>query len=106
MHICLTLQTNRILYVNSNNTQDPMADPGERALAQELRGIGLVAYEVPEWKTKVRSFCFYFIMHGVCAYVCVHSDVFALASWRMRCQSGRPRCVSFVSWLSAVCAVC
>jgi ATP-dependent RNA helicase DHX8/PRP22 len=32
-----------------------MADPGERALAQELRGIGLVAYEVPEWKTKVRS---------------------------------------------------
>jgi len=35
-------------------TQDPMADPGERALAQELRGIGLVAYEVPEWKTKVR----------------------------------------------------
>ncbi|KAF5836009.1 P-loop containing nucleoside triphosphate hydrolase protein [Dunaliella salina] len=33
-------------------TQDPMADPGERALAQELRGIGLVAYEVPEWKTK------------------------------------------------------
>jgi len=34
--------------------QDPMADPGERALAQELRGIGLVAYEVPEWKTKVR----------------------------------------------------
>ena len=33
--------------------QDPMADPGERALAQELRGIGLVSYEVPEWKTKV-----------------------------------------------------
>uniref|UniRef100_A0A7S3QLZ2 RNA helicase n=2 Tax=Dunaliella TaxID=3044 RepID=A0A7S3QLZ2_DUNTE len=32
--------------------EDPMADPGERALAQELRGIGLVAYEVPEWKTK------------------------------------------------------
>ncbi|GAX74379.1 hypothetical protein CEUSTIGMA_g1827.t1 [Chlamydomonas eustigma] len=32
--------------------EDPMADPNERALAQELRGIGLVAYEVPEWKSK------------------------------------------------------
>lgn len=32
--------------------EDPMADPSERALAQELRGVGLVAYEVPEWKSK------------------------------------------------------
>jgi hypothetical protein len=30
-----------------------MADPGERALAAELRGIGLVTNDVPEWKTKV-----------------------------------------------------
>lgn len=30
-----------------------MADPAERALASELRGIGLVANEMPEWKTKV-----------------------------------------------------
>lgn len=29
-----------------------MADPSERALAQELKGIGLMAYEAPEWKTK------------------------------------------------------
>uniref|UniRef100_A0A7R9YV67 RNA helicase n=1 Tax=Chlamydomonas euryale TaxID=1486919 RepID=A0A7R9YV67_9CHLO len=32
--------------------EDPMADPSERALAGELRGVGLLAYEVPEWKTK------------------------------------------------------
>jgi ATP-dependent RNA helicase DHX8/PRP22 len=32
--------------------EDPMADPSERALAQELKGIGLMAYEAPEWKTK------------------------------------------------------
>ncbi|EFJ49720.1 hypothetical protein VOLCADRAFT_104170 [Volvox carteri f. nagariensis] len=30
--------------------EDPMADPSERALAQELRGIGLTQSEVPEWK--------------------------------------------------------
>ena len=30
--------------------EDPLADPSERALAQELRGIGLGAVEVPEWK--------------------------------------------------------
>ena len=35
--------------------EDPMANPEERALAQELKGIGLVAYEVPEWKNKVRT---------------------------------------------------
>ncbi|GLC45966.1 hypothetical protein PLESTB_001624100 [Pleodorina starrii] len=30
--------------------EDPMADPSERALAQELRGIGLTQNEIPEWK--------------------------------------------------------
>ena len=30
--------------------EDPLADASERALAQELRGIGLGAVEVPEWK--------------------------------------------------------
>ena len=30
--------------------EDPLADSSERALAQELRGIGLGAVEVPEWK--------------------------------------------------------
>ncbi|KAK2080151.1 hypothetical protein QBZ16_000004 [Prototheca wickerhamii] len=30
--------------------EDPLADPGERALAAELRGIGLGATEEPEWK--------------------------------------------------------
>ncbi|GAB4818028.1 hypothetical protein N2152v2_005074 [Parachlorella kessleri] len=30
--------------------EDPLADAGERALAQELRGIGLGAQEMPEWK--------------------------------------------------------
>lgn len=30
--------------------EDPLADAGERALAQELRGIGLGATEMPEWK--------------------------------------------------------
>ncbi|CAL5229034.1 g12281 [Coccomyxa viridis] len=32
--------------------EDPLPEPGERHLAQELRGIGLAGYEVPEWKTK------------------------------------------------------
>ncbi|MEW5307724.1 MAG: hypothetical protein WDW36_010101 [Sanguina aurantia] len=32
--------------------EDPMADPSERALAQELRGIGLTENEVPEWKQR------------------------------------------------------
>ncbi|KFM27366.1 putative pre-mRNA-splicing factor ATP-dependent RNA helicase [Auxenochlorella protothecoides] len=30
--------------------EDPLADAGERALAAELRGIGLGTSEVPEWK--------------------------------------------------------
>lgn len=30
--------------------EDPMPEPGERHLAQELRGLGLQAYEMPEWK--------------------------------------------------------
>lgn len=30
--------------------EDPLADASERALAQELRGVGLGAAEVPEWK--------------------------------------------------------
>ncbi|KAL9270350.1 putative pre-mRNA-splicing factor ATP-dependent RNA helicase DEAH5 [Drosera capensis] len=30
--------------------EDPMPDSGERHLAQELRGVGLSAYEQPEWK--------------------------------------------------------
>lgn len=30
--------------------EDPMADPNERALAAELRGVGLAAHELPEWK--------------------------------------------------------
>lgn len=30
--------------------EDPLADPSERALAQELRGVGMGAVEVPEWK--------------------------------------------------------
>ncbi|KAL4424788.1 hypothetical protein ABPG77_000828 [Micractinium sp. CCAP 211/92] len=30
--------------------EDPLADPSERALAAELRGIGVGAQEVPEWK--------------------------------------------------------
>ncbi|PNW79554.1 hypothetical protein CHLRE_08g358563v5 [Chlamydomonas reinhardtii] len=30
--------------------EDPMADPSERALAQELRGIGLTQSDIPEWK--------------------------------------------------------
>ncbi|KAK9837133.1 hypothetical protein WJX81_005309 [Elliptochloris bilobata] len=32
--------------------EDPLPEAGERHLAQELRGIGLGGYEVPEWKTK------------------------------------------------------
>lgn len=39
--------------------EDPLPDQGERHLAQELRGIGLGGFEVPEWKKqaegKVRS---------------------------------------------------
>ena len=30
--------------------EDPLPEQGERHLAQELRGIGLGGYEVPEWK--------------------------------------------------------
>ncbi|KAL3644364.1 hypothetical protein CASFOL_012296 [Castilleja foliolosa] len=30
--------------------EDPMAETGERYLAQELRGVGLSAYDKPEWK--------------------------------------------------------
>ncbi|KAG2689211.1 hypothetical protein I3760_09G129600 [Carya illinoinensis] len=30
--------------------EDPMPDMGERHLAQELRGVGLSAYDMPEWK--------------------------------------------------------
>eukprot|EP00271_Cylindrocystis_brebissonii_P004980 TRINITY_DN16937_c0_g1_i1.p1 TRINITY_DN16937_c0_g1~~TRINITY_DN16937_c0_g1_i1.p1 ORF type:complete len:1286 (+),score=225.88 TRINITY_DN16937_c0_g1_i1:549-3860(+) len=30
--------------------EDPMPESGERHLAQELRGVGLSAYDVPEWK--------------------------------------------------------
>lgn len=30
--------------------EDPLADASERALAQELRGVGLGAMEMPEWK--------------------------------------------------------
>ncbi|KAI9119987.1 hypothetical protein K1719_008956 [Acacia pycnantha] len=30
--------------------EDPMPDSGERHLAQELRGVGLSAYDMPEWK--------------------------------------------------------
>ncbi|KAK9857173.1 hypothetical protein WJX84_001063 [Apatococcus fuscideae] len=30
--------------------EDPLPEQGERHLAQELRGIGLGTYEVPEWK--------------------------------------------------------
>ncbi|KAJ4830153.1 hypothetical protein Tsubulata_019942 [Turnera subulata] len=30
--------------------EDPMPETGERHLAQELRGVGLSAYDVPEWK--------------------------------------------------------
>lgn len=29
--------------------EDPMADPSTRALSAELRGVGLAAYEAPEW---------------------------------------------------------
>lgn len=31
--------------------EDPNPDPGERTIAQALRGIGQHAYEVPEWKS-------------------------------------------------------
>ncbi|KAF6142013.1 hypothetical protein GIB67_037981 [Kingdonia uniflora] len=30
--------------------EDPMPEMGERHLAQELRGVGLSAYDMPEWK--------------------------------------------------------
>ncbi|GKC63750.1 probable pre-mRNA-splicing factor ATP-dependent RNA helicase DEAH5, partial [Tanacetum coccineum] len=30
--------------------EDPMPENGERHLAQELRGVGLSAYDMPEWK--------------------------------------------------------
>ncbi|BFG17686.1 hypothetical protein CerSpe_039600 [Prunus speciosa] len=30
--------------------EDPMPKTGERNLAQELRGVGLSAYDMPEWK--------------------------------------------------------
>eukprot|EP00898_Chlorokybus_atmophyticus_P004046 jgi/Chlat1/4642/Chrsp3S05597 len=30
--------------------EDPLPESGERHLAQELRGIGMSAYELPEWK--------------------------------------------------------
>ncbi|MCO5549395.1 hypothetical protein L7F22_002866 [Adiantum nelumboides] len=30
--------------------EDPMAETGEKRLAQELRGVGLCAYDAPEWK--------------------------------------------------------
>ncbi|KAG9459931.1 hypothetical protein H6P81_004439 [Aristolochia fimbriata] len=30
--------------------EDPMPETGERHLAQELRGVGLAAYDMPEWK--------------------------------------------------------
>ncbi|KAI4336801.1 hypothetical protein L6164_015282 [Bauhinia variegata] len=30
--------------------EDPMPETGERHLAQELRGVGLSAYDVPKWK--------------------------------------------------------
>ncbi|KAL1808869.1 hypothetical protein ACET3Z_025859 [Daucus carota] len=35
--------------------EDPMPETGERHLAQELRGVGLSAYSVPEWKKDTDS---------------------------------------------------
>ena len=32
--------------------EDPLPEAGERHLAQELRGVGLGGFEMPEWKTK------------------------------------------------------
>ena len=32
--------------------EDPLAEAGDRRLAQELRGTGLQGVEVPEWKAK------------------------------------------------------
>ena len=32
--------------------EDPMPEQGERHLAQELRGVGLGGYEMPEWKVQ------------------------------------------------------
>ena len=30
--------------------EDPLPEAGERHLAQELRGVGLGTYEMPDWK--------------------------------------------------------
>lgn len=35
--------------------EDPLPDQGERHLAQELRGIGLGGFEVPEWKKQAEG---------------------------------------------------
>ena len=35
--------------------EDPLPDQGERHLAQELRGIGLAGFEVPEWKKQAEG---------------------------------------------------
>ena len=35
--------------------EDPLPDQGERPLAQELRGIGLGGFEVPEWKKQAEG---------------------------------------------------
>ena len=32
--------------------EDPLPEAGERHLAQELRGVGLGGFEMPEWKAK------------------------------------------------------
>ena len=40
-----------------------MPEPGERHLAQELRGLGLAPYEVPEWKQKAMGKAPTFGMH-------------------------------------------
>ena len=32
--------------------EDPLPEPGERHIAQELRGLGYTQEAVPEWKTK------------------------------------------------------
>jgi ATP-dependent RNA helicase DHX8/PRP22 len=37
----------------NRNWEDPMAGPGSRYLAQELRGIGQVQDDVPEWKKQM-----------------------------------------------------
>jgi len=35
--------------------EDPLPEQGERHLAQELRGIGLGGFEVPEWKKQAEG---------------------------------------------------